>query len=281
MSIVAFWNNGIEQTGKTLSLAAICTQLAIEHNYRILVISTGYKDENLDNCYWKQVESNKTKKNLGLFGPNTNVSLEEGMAGLTRIMKSNKLSPNNIANYTKTIFKDRLEILPSFKGDQREYNEIRNYYPEIINLANSYYDLVFVDLDKQLQDDVSETILKDANLIVVSLSQRLTSINNFMKLREEKPIFKSKKTLLLIGRYDKFSKYNIKNISRYLNERNKVSTIPYNTLFFEACEEADVPDLFLKLKRTEEDDRNGFFLAEVRRTIDNIIYRLQNLAMKM
>ena len=97
-----------------------------------------------------------------------------------------------------------------------------------------------------------------------------------MEIREERPIFKSKKALLLIGKYDKFSKYNIKNISRYLGERNKVSTIPYNTLFFEACEEAKVPDLFLSLRKTEEEDRNGFFLAEVRRgnldmTITNII----------
>ena len=62
-----------------------------------------------------------------------------------------------------------------------------------------------------------------------------------------------------------------------MGEKNKVSTIPYNTLFFEACEEAKVPDLFLRLRKTEEDDRNGFFLAEVRRTVDNIIYRLEDL----
>lgn len=274
MSIVTFWNNGKEQSGKTLSLAAICTQLAIEHNYRILVISTGYQDQNFDNCFW---EPRREKKNLGLFGPNANLALEEGIAGLTKIMKSNKLSPDIITNYTKIIFKDRLEILPTFKGNQNEYNEIRKYYPDIINLANSYYDLVLVDLDAQVQDDNAEAILENSNLIVVSLSQRLTSINEFMNIREEKPILKSKKALILIGRYDKFSKYNIKNISRYLGERNKVSTIPYNTLFFEACEEAKVPDLFLKFRKADEDDRNGFFMAEVRRTVDNIIYRLEDL----
>ena len=278
MSIVTFWNNGKEQTGKTLSLAAICTYLAIEHNYRILVVSTGYQDENLDNCFWKQ---KKVKKNLGLFGPNTNMAMEKGIAGLTKIMKSNKLSPEHITNYTKIIFKDRLEILPCFKGNKNEYNEIRKYYPDIINLANNYYDIVFVDLDKQVQDDIAEMIMGNSNLIVVNLSQRLTSINTFMEIREEKPILKSKKALLLIGRYDKFSKYNIKNISRYMGEKNKVSTIPYNTLFFEACEEASVPDLFLKLKRTDEDDRNRFFMMEVKRTVDNIIYRLEDLAMKM
>ena len=77
MSIVTFWNNRPEQTGKTLSLVAICTYLAIEHNYRILVISTGYQDENLDHCFW---EEKKLKKNLGLFGPNTNIAMEIGRA---------------------------------------------------------------------------------------------------------------------------------------------------------------------------------------------------------
>ncbi len=278
MSIVTFWSNGKEQTGKTLSLAAICTHLAIEHNYRILVIATGYQDNNLDNCFW---QPKKVKKNLGLFGPNTTMEMEEGIEGLTKMMKSNRLSPEVIANYTKTIFKDRLEILQSFSGNLNQYNDLRKYYPEVINLANSYYDLVFVDLDRQVQDDISETILGSSNLIVANLSQRLTSLNKFMEMRESLPILKSKKTLLLIGRYDKYSKYNIKNISRYLGEKNKVSTIPYNTLFFEACEEARVPDLFLNLRKTDEDDRNGFFLAEVKRTAESIIYRLQDLAMKM
>ena len=278
MSVVTFWNSGKEQTGKTLSIAAISTYLAIEHNYRILVISTGYQDNNLDNCFW---QSKKVKKNLGLFGPNTNVALEEGIAGLVKIMKSNKLSPDIITNYTKIIFKDRLEILPTFKGGKSSYDDIRKYYPDLINLANSYYDLVLVDLDAQVQDDIAQAIIENSNLMVVNLSQRLTSINEFMEMREEKPIFKSKKAMVLIGRYDQSSKYNIKNISRYMKEKNKVSTIPYNTLFFEACEEAEVPDLFFNLKKMNKDDENGFFFTEVKRTVENMIYRLEDLAMKM
>ncbi len=278
MSIVTFWNDGKEQTGKTLSLVAICTQLAIEHNYRILVISTGYQDDNLDNCFW---EPKKAKKNRGLFGPNTNIGMNEGFSGLAKIMKSNKLTPEYITNYTKIIFKDRLEILPTFKGEKDEYRDIIKYYPDIIGLANSYYDLVFVDLDREVPEDIADSILQASNLIIANLSQRITSMNEFMKIREEKTIFNSKKVLLLIGRYDKYSKYNIKNLTRYLGEKNKVSTIPYNTLFFEACEEASVPDLFLRLRKVDEDDRNGFFIAEIRRTIENIIYRLEDLAMKM
>ena len=278
MSVVTFWNNGKEQTGKTLAIAAITTYMAIEHNYKILVISTGHKDSTLDRCFW---EEKKMKRNLGLFGPNTNIAMEDGVVGLETIMKSNRISPEQITNYTKIIFKDRLEILPSFKGEKIEYDELKTYYPDIINLANKYYDLVFVDLDEELGEDLQNTILSNSNLIVVNLSQRLTSINEFMKIREKKEILNSNKTLILIGRYDKFSKYTIKNISRYMGEKNKVSTIPYNTLFFEACEEAKVPDLFLRLRKIDEEDRNSIFMEEVKRTSDNIIYRLQDLAMKM
>ncbi len=278
MSIVTFWSNGKEETGKTLAIAAISTYMAIEHNYRILVISTSYKDQTLNNCFW---ENKKVKRNLGIFGPNTNVAMADGIDGLSRMMKSNKLSPESITNYTKIIFKDRLEILQCFKGSRNEYSDVVKTYPDIINLANNYYDLVFVDLDKEVGEEITDTILGASNLVVASLSQRLSSINSFMETREEKSILNSKKTLLLIGRHDKFSKYTVKNISRYMGEKNKVSTIPYNTLFFEACEEAKVPDLFLRLRKTDEDDRNGFFMSEVKRASENIIYRLQDLQMKM
>lgn len=278
MSVVTFWNDKKEQTGKTLSAVAVATYMAIEHNYKILVISTGFNDKTLDNCFWKE---KKAKKNFGIFGPNTNVAMEKGIEGLSKMVKSNKISPESITNYTRIIFKDTLEILQSFKCSKENYEEVKENYVDVINLANKYYDLVFVDLDMELGNEVINTILENSNLIVASLSQRLTSIDNFIEKREEMPILKSKKTLILISRYDRYSKYTVKNISRYMGEKNKVSTIPYNTLFFEACEEAKVVDLFLSIRKIGEDDVNGMFLSEVKRTAENIIYRLQDLAMRM
>lgn len=277
MSVVTFWSDGREQTGKTLSIAAISTYMAVEHNYRILIISTGYRDDTLNQCFWKE---KKVKRNFGLFGPNTNEILEEGIVGLAKVVKSNKLSPENITNYTKIIFKDRLEVLQGFRGETSDYDELEKTYPDIINLANSYYDLVFIDLDNEMNPSIREMILANSDLIVANISQRLTSIDRFMETRENTLILNSKKTLLLIGKYDKFSKYSIKNITRYMGEKNKVSTIPYNTLFFEACEEAKLPDLIFNLRKIDEEDINGFFLSEVKRTSENIMYRLQDLAIK-
>ena len=65
MSIVTFWSNGKEETGKTMSIAAISTYMAIEHNYKILVMSTTDKSDSIANCFWSR---QKKKTNASLYG---------------------------------------------------------------------------------------------------------------------------------------------------------------------------------------------------------------------
>lgn len=279
MSIVTFYNSSIEQTGKTMSIAAIATYMAIEHNYRILVISTTNREDSLKRCFW---EEKKKKKNLGIFGPNAALEVETGVEGLARVVRSNKISPNIVTNYTKVVFKDRFEILLGCENPPSDGTVIETMYPSIIKAANQYYDLVFVDLDENVDEETRKTIIYDSDIVVINMSQRLRSIDKFRELKEQNQLLASKKALILIGRYDKFSKYNSKNISRYLGEKNQVLTIPYNTLFFEATEEAGVPDLFLRFRKNlDPEDRNAFFIEEIKRASENIVYRLQDLQMKI
>ena len=61
-----------------------------------------------------------------------------------------------------------------------------------------------------------------------------------------------------------------------INEKNQVLTIPYNTLFFEAADEGKIPDLFLKFKKfLDPEDRNAFFVEEIKRVSESIVYRIQ------
>lgn len=284
MSVITFWNNENEETGKTMSLVAIATYMAIEHNTRNLIVSTTNKEDRIKRCYWG--EEKKKKINLGIFGPNKNtLDVETGIKGIEKLVRSNKITPDLITNYTKVIFKDRLEVLLGneeksniSEATKIENQSIQEVYPNVINLANQYYDRILIDLDYNIQPEIREKILEMSDIIVINLSQRLSSIEKIRQEKETNELLKSPKTLLLIGRYDKFSKYNAKNISRYLKEKNKILTIPYNTLFFEAAEEATVPDLFLNFKRMrEEEDRNNIFIQEVKRATENIIYRLQEI----
>ncbi len=283
MSIVTFWNSSKQQTGQTLSIAAIATYMAIEHNYRILVISTTNREDNFRRCFWEQ---KKKKKNLGIFGPNANLEIENGIEGLARIIRSNKIAPEVITNYTKVVFKDRLEILLGSKTNVKEDGtidaEVQNVYPDIITTANQYYDIVLVDLDDNIEKETQKTIMHQSDIVVVNIGQRLRDIEKYSELKQQMTMLQTKKVILMIGKYDKFSKYNAKNITRYLGEKNKIQTIPYNTLFFEAAEEAGVPDLFLRFRKTlDPEDRNAFFIEEVKRATENIIYRLQDLQVKV
>ena len=277
MAIITVWGNNREHVGKTLSVVAVATQMAIEHNKKILILSTSFNDDTLKNCFFE--DDKKTKKNLGIFGANSNnIALQNGIEGLDRIVRSNRVTPDIITDYTKIVFKNRLEVLLGYNGEDRQvYTQISENYQKVIELADKYYDIVLVDLDTTISKEIQDEIIKISDILIVTLSQRLKALNNFIQIKERNPLFKDPKVLLLIGRYDKFSKYTSKNISRYLGEKNQVLTLPYNTQYFEACEEARVPDMFLKLRKIDSEDRNAFFISEVNRLSENILYRLQVL----
>lgn len=283
MSVITFVNSIEEKTGKTLSLAAIATNMAIENNNRILIISTTDKEDRIRTCFFEDKQVKKMK--LGLFSENkTRLEEESGIQGIAKISRSNKLTPELITNFTRVVFKDRLEIIlgPGENEKIEEQEKIDTEYIDLISVANKYYDYVFVDLDNNLDENIRNRIIEISDLVVVNVSQNYRNIKKLKEFKENENLLKSAKSLILIGRYDKYSKYNSKNISRFLEEKNQVLTIPYNTLYFEAADEAGVPDLLLSLRKLNDvEDRNYIFIQEVKRASENIIYRLQELQMKM
>ncbi len=278
MAIITFKSNERKETGQTLSLVAVATKMAVEHSYKILIVSTSFRDKTLENCFWELDKLNRpivTKQRVS-------IGVDSGVEGLVKILTSNKTSNDIVKNYSKTILRERLDVLlsPSTE-DYNEYNQICKEYPEILRNADRYYDLIFVDLSGSMDQKNEENIINVSDVIIVNLTQRLKTINDFVKLRENDDFYRRKNIMLLMGRYDTYSKYNIKNVTRYIKERKEILAIPYNTLYFEACSEGKVIDFFLRLKKTDENDRNRLFIDEVERTDDAIIYKLQELQMKI
>lgn len=286
MSVITFVNNIEEETGKTMSLVAIATHMAIDYNNRILIISTTNKEDKIKNCYFEEQQVKKIR--LGIFGENkSTIESESGIEGIAKIARSNKLTPEMITNYTRVVFKDRLEVI--FGAEKKENKnigenekEIAEEYIELINVATMYYDKVFVDLDNNLSKEIRQKIIDMSDLVILNTNQNYRSLKKLKESKEKNELLKSPKTLILIGRYDKYSKYNSKNVTRYLEEKNQVLTVPYNTLYFEATNEAGVPDLFLRFKKlSDSDDRNAIFIEEIKRAAENITYRLQELQARM
>ena len=276
MAIISFWSNGKEETGKSSAIVAITTLLGVNHNYKVLVLDTKYNDYFYQDCFWQEdkiiklINSNTSKTDIG-----------HGISGLSKAILSNKTSPEIITNYTRIVFKDRLELLTDTNVEPEEYEIHKTIFKDIARIASRYYDLVFIDIDNNLEDEITDSLLEVSNLVVTCLPQNLRKINEYLKIKEEKEVFKNKAIIPLIGRYDKHSKYNIKNVSRYIKEKRGVCAIPYNTLFFEACNEGKVADFFIKFRKINEKDRNAVFISNVRQTAEKIILRLQELQMRM
>ena len=133
MSIITFWSNTKKQTSQTMSLAAIATSMAIEHNYKILIISTIYNDDTLELCFG---DLNNNKKLLKKLVKNANIAVDNGIEGLSKMAHSGRMTPDIIQNYTNVIYKNRLEILYGYKeakdnSSKEQYMRIREKYKEM------------------------------------------------------------------------------------------------------------------------------------------------------
>ena len=132
MSIITFISEDIKETGQTISISAIATAMAIEHNYKILLFSTEFIDKTLENCFW-----NLNDRRTGIFAKANVMDVSNGLEGLVRTFASNRASGNTIRSYTKPVLKDRLDILQAPKTiDFKEYMNVSSYFSQIIDVAN-------------------------------------------------------------------------------------------------------------------------------------------------
>ena len=270
MAVVTFYTNGKDQTGNTTSAIALATYLGITKNKKTLLLSTSFNDDTVRRAFWPE----QAKKRSGLFGPNTNLTSENGIEGLDRIVRSNKISPDIVTDYTKVALKGRLEILLGFNGTEEQYKDIQQRYIQIIVLASKYYDTVIVDIDKNLEIKTKNEILNASDVVIGMINQNMKELDNLINTLSQGVAAKRINTLITIGKYDEKSKYNAKNISRnILKQKEIINTVPYNTIMLDSMQEGTVIDTFLQFLRLKGKDENTFFIEELNRLGESIEHK--------
>ena len=210
MSVIAFYTNCKDQTGNTVSAISYATYLGILQNKRTLFISTSFNNNEIKTALWPE----QKQKRSGLFGPNTNNSSvnDNGIEGLDRVIRSNKISPSIITDYTRVALRGRLEILQGYNGSEEQYKEIQKRYLQIISLAKQVYDTVIIDIDKELENKIKFEILNLSDVIVAMTTQKRENINSLLKIISDGVVLRRSNTIITLGKYDEHSKYNAKNI---------------------------------------------------------------------
>ena len=207
MPIISFVNRDVRETGQSLSVAAVASVIAIEHNYRVIVISTDFNDRTLEESFYQESRSNATSflKNMS-----TKISdISSGSEGLIRTFASNRASADMIKSYTKPILKDRLDVLPALKTtDYKNYINLSTYFSQIADVANAAYDMVIVDVSQDIPKDLQMRILNISDLVLVGVNQSAVSVSNFFKLKQSEPFFQKNNVVVQIGKYNPFSKFS-------------------------------------------------------------------------
>lgn len=265
MPIISFWGTeDSAQLATTATIAAVAAMLPTKYTYKTLLTQTHYSDMSLESAFFDMDKlGNKGRLDIA----------DTGVDALDRLLRSNKLTPENISNYAKSIAKGRLELLyGSFKNDMDSYSRILETFPLIIDYASQFYDIVLVDLNKGYDSAEVNQILQKSDLIVLSMSQNREMLKRIFKSMDTLKILQEKTIIPVLGRYDRFSVYSTKNISRSFNYKKKIYTLPYNTQFFDACNEGKIMDFIVKNVNADiATDRNGYFLSEVSTLVDAII----------
>ncbi len=281
MAIITLWNDNTGKIGQTYSAIALSAFMAIEHNYKILLMSTKYNDKVTRQAFTPENKSNFAS----IFGKKNSIGLESGLEGMNKLVAANRLTPNSIPDYTRIIYKNRLEIVsaPQEKEDV-DYDKLYANCWDILTVARRHYDVIILDLNNGLENRTTKEILQISDIIILNIEQKLSELKKLMEIKEDKELFPPNKILTLINNYDRRSKYSSKNITREIGEKKEILTVPYCNLFSEAVQEGYAADFFLntRLKKLEDsEDRTTFFMKELKRDTDTIIYKMQELQMRI
>lgn len=277
MSIITFWSNNRKAIGQTVAASAAATIMAMEHNYKVLLLSADFNNHSIEDCFGAQ-ESNKNIIKTLIRKPQ--VTIDSGIQGLLKLADSNRITPDVIHDYTKIIFKNRLEVLYSpMDIEQEKQEDIMEKFKTIILNASRYYDYVFVDLEKGSKHEAEAEILQASDIIVANVQQGMNSITSFLATDEMKAY--ADKMIWNLCRYDKKSKYNTKNIVRTILKRKAVYETHYNTLVFEACQEGNLVELLIRFKTIKDEDENALFISKIEELNNGILLKYQELRMKM
>lgn len=280
MPIITFWSNSDKAIGQTVSASIAATVMAMEHNYKVLLISADINNDSMEYCFGAQESNRDIVKSL-IKTPQIN--LNSGINGLMKLADSNRVTPEIVHDYTKIIFKNRLEVLysPMNVIDEKEKTNLMNNFKSIIMNASRFYDQVIVDLKKGMKYSQELEILGMSDVVVENIEQGVKTIKNFIATNETKTLLNQNKVIWNICKCDKNSKYNSKNLTRNILRKQAIYETHYNTLVLEAAQEGNLAELLIRFRTLKTEDENSLFVSKAKELVEGILLKYQETRMRI
>ncbi len=263
MAKIAFWSPEKGASGCTHTAIAVSSMMGITHKVSSLLIDA--------NSNSKKISSSFTLYD-DLVNTNGFNDTNLGMNAIMRLIKSNKLSPDIIQNYSKPVLKGRLDILYSaIANTTTEERENLISMPLIAKNAADVYDLVFIDLPKETTDDSVIRMLSASDVIVIVVSQEISKLATVLKRVEDIEEIKDKPKLFVIGDCEPASRYNAFNVKIKYKLADQIFYIPHNYMFADACNDGNVLDFIYRNINAQPKDYNGEFIIKTKNIVEEIV----------
>lgn len=265
MAIVTFWGPNVNQNGSTAIAAAVASTIALDlsKGYSNILMTTNYRDNTLESSF-KDIEKLTSRSSIDFT--------DVGLDALDRLIKSGKLSIENLKDYTTPILKGSLDLMFGTQKKEKElYEKLMRIMPNILDCAQAAYDITFVDVQNGEPDEYVRKVLEKSDLLVINVSQSMALLKDFFNNVINTDLLREKKYVLVIGRYDRYSKYNLKNLSKYFKAKQRIFALPYNTQFFDMQNEHRTLEFFIKYQKEAPSERNGFFVNEIKQLSEHIL----------
>lgn len=269
MGTVAFWSPLQGGSGSTAHTVSVASMISLEYRVRLLLGHGGAVGERIEGAF----QSGK----VGL--DHSFVSSQEcGMDALERLCLNRRLNKGNIRDYTVPLMFDRLDFVA---GNAKREGTLPGYrsslLPSILSCANEYYDLVLMDAGcgkEELDLRGDGALLSAADLIVVSLTQNIQSLENFFSGNQLPAAIQHKPYIVVIGRYDGECYCTIQNIKKRFGYNGLIHGIPYSTGLLDAWNMKAVLPFIHRSRHLNKQQPTFSFYESVRSLSKDIIGQL-------
>ncbi len=158
---IAIWSDPNITVGTSTITAALSTVIAARYGYKTLMCTTMTNDLSMlsycSGVYGQEIEGEE-----GIVG-------ESDMDRLLRLIQHGKLAPSDIPNYCYSLLShSNLDML----GSYRRYDADQSYqvtFRYLLYQARQCYELIMMDLDRQLSCELTKGILEESDGLIVVL----------------------------------------------------------------------------------------------------------------
>lgn len=259
---IAFWSNMHGQTTTTSNTVAVACSIALNYRLKILITHNHFEKSTLETSLLDKRYLNTELTELK----------DTGIDALSRFIRFNSVDKESILSYTTTLLKGRLDLLMGTKNANKELylSDFNTMIEAILNSAKDYYDILFVDVTAG-NNEMANKIITNSDMVVVNLNQNLYVLEDFFNNHFESL---KNKCFFLISMYDKWSKYNLKNIQRKYKIKENIGIIPYCRGFADACNDGKAIDFFLKNYKSNQKDIHYSFINETSKSARGLLLNL-------